>query len=314
MTDGQSLTESDTALGQGTPEQCPECTGRIISDGSNGEFRCGDCGLVVSEEAVDPGPEWRAFDAAEREEKSRVGSPTTLLKHDRGLSTTIGWRNQDAHGQSLNARKRSQVARLRTWNERYRARDSADRNLRVALGEIDRMASALGLADPVRETASVIYRQALDAGLLPGRSIEGMASAALYAASRIEGVARSVDEVAGVSRVEALEIERAYRYQVRELGLEIRPTNPLEYLGRFASRLDCTDETERRARDLIEDAIEAGAHSGKHPVGIAASALYAAGKLTGEDLVQREVSEATDVSTVTIRNRYRELLTVAGVD
>jgi len=96
--------------------------------------------------------------------------------------------------------------------------------------------------------------------------------------------------------------------------MEIPPTNPLEYLGRFVSRLGCNDETERRARDLVEDATEAGAHSGKHPVGIAASALYAAGKLTGEDLVQREVSEATDVSTVTIRNRYRELLTVADVD
>ncbi|PSQ58786.1 MAG: hypothetical protein BRD23_05920 [Halobacteriales archaeon SW_9_67_25] len=96
--------------------------------------------------------------------------------------------------------------------------------------------------------------------------------------------------------------------------MEIPPTNPLEYLGRFASRLGCNDETERRARDLVEDATEASTHSGKHPVGIAASALYAAGKLTGEDLVQREVSEATDVSTVTIRNRYRELLTVADVD
>lgn len=314
MTDGQSIAGPGDPGGRGVPEQCPECGGDIVSDDHNGEVRCADCGLVVSEEAVDPGPEWRAFDATERNEKSRVGSPTTPLKHDRGLSTTIGWRDEDAYGRSLGARKRAKVSRLRTWDERYRTRDSADRNLKLALGEIDRMASALGLAKPVRETASVIYRQALDAGLLPGRSIEGMASAALYAAARIEGVARSIDEVAGVSRVESLEIERAYRYQVRELDMEIPPTNPLEYLGRFASRLECNDETERRARQLVEEAIEAGAHSGKHPVGIAASALYAAGQLTGEELVQREVSEATDVSTVTIRNRYRELLTVADGD
>lgn len=291
-------------------DACPECDGSLISDEGSAETRCADCGLVVSEGKVDPGPEWRAFDATERQEKSRVGAPTTPLMHDRGLSTTIGWRDRDAYGQSLSARKRAQLSRLRTWDERYRTQDSTERNLKLALGEIDRMASALGLADPVRETASVIYRQALDAGLLPGRSIEGMASAALYAAARIEGVARSVDEVESVSRVERLEIERAYRYIVDELDLTISPTNPLEYIGRFASELDCTGETERRARDLIDSAVEEGLHSGKHPVGIAASALYAAGQLTGEEIVQRRVSEVTDVSTVTIRNRYRELLTV----
>ncbi len=322
MTDQRSVERTDRQRDAGTPEQadgpresgpleaCPECEGALINDEGTAETRCADCGLVVSEEQVDPGPEWRAFDATEREEKSRVGAPTTPLMHDKGLSTTIGWRDEDAYGRALSARKRSQLSRLRTWDERYRTQDSADRNLKLALGEIDRMASALGLADPVRETASVIYRQALEEGLLPGRSIEGMASAALYAAARIEGVARSIDEVAGVSRVEGLEIERAYRYIVGELDLEIQPTNPLEYIGRFASELGCRDETERRARELITAAVEEGLHSGKHPVGIAASALYAAGKLTGEDIVQRRVSEVTDVSTVTIRNRYRELLTV----
>ncbi len=316
MTDSRSVVEtrerSREAGETGVPEQCPECDGRVVSDEGNAESRCRECGLVVSEGQVDRGPEWRAFDAAERDEKSRVGSPTTPLMHDRGLSTAIGWRDEDAYGRSLDASQRSKMARLRTWDERYRTRDAADRNLKLALGEIDRMASALGLADPVRETASVVYRRALDAGLLPGRSIEGIASATLYAAARIEGVARSVDEVAAVSRVEGLEIERAYRYVVRELDLTIQPTNPLEYLGRFASQLDCRDDTERQARELVEAAIEAGAHSGKHPVGIAASALYAAGQLSGEDLVQREVSEVTDVSTVTIRNRYRELLEVGG--
>jgi transcription initiation factor TFIIB len=315
MTDGRSVVETkerpSEASERAVPERCPECDGRVVSDEGQAESRCRECGLVVSEGQVDRGPEWRAFDAAERDEKSRVGTPTTPLMHDRGLSTAIGWRDQDAYGQSLDPSQRSKMARLRTWDERYRTRDAGDRNLKFALGEIKRMASALGLADPVRETASIIYRRALDAGLLPGRSIEGIASATLYAAARIEGVARSVDEVAAVSRVEALEIERAYRYVVRELDLTIPPTNPLEYVGRFASKLECRDDTERRARELIEEGIEAGVHSGKHPVGIAASALYAAGQLTGEDIVQREISAVTDVSTVTIRNRYRELLGVA---
>ncbi|MEF8778517.1 MAG: TFIIB-type zinc ribbon-containing protein, partial [Natronomonas sp.] len=201
---------------------CPECGGTVTGSGHD-ERVCADCGLVVDSQRIDAGPEWRAFDAAERDEKSRVGAPTTNMLHDKGLSTTIGFDTTDAYGNTLGTRKRRQLHRLRTWNRRSRTEDAQDRNLRHALGEIDRMASALGLPRPVRETASAIYRRALDEDLLRGRSIEGMATAALYAASRLERVARSVDEVTTVSRVDGLEIKRAYRYLDRELGLETPP-------------------------------------------------------------------------------------------
>jgi transcription initiation factor TFIIB len=200
---------------------------------------------------------------------------------------------------------------LRTWNERFRSQGSKDRNLKHALGEIDRMASGLGIPRPTRETASVIYRRALDEGLLPGRSVEGVATVALYAASRLDGVARSIDEMAAVSRVDELEIKRTYRYVVRELSIQIPPTDPSEYVGRFASELGCADETERRARELIETTTERGVHSGKHPVGIAASALYAAGQLCDDRFTQAEVSAVSDISEVTIRNRYHEILEAA---
>jgi len=200
------------------------------------------------------------------------------------------------------------LQRLKTWNERFRTQNSKERNLKQALGEIDRMASALGVHKPTRESASVIYRRALDERLLPGRSIEGVAAASLYAATRLDGIARTIDEIATVSRVDGLEIKRTYRYIVRELHLQIPPTDPIEYVGRIASEVGCRDETERYARQLIETATEQGVHSGKHPVGIAASAVYAAGKLCGEEITQGDVSEVADISEVTIRNRYREVL------
>jgi transcription initiation factor TFIIB len=166
----------------------------------------------------------------------------------------------------------------------------------------------LGLPENVRETASVIYRRALDEDLLPGRSIEGVATASLYAAARQAGTPRSLDEVANVSRVEKSEIARTYRYVVRELSLEIEPADPKSYVPRFASDLDLSDESERRARSLLDSAQAAGIHSGKSPVGLAAAAVYAASLLTNEKVTQNEVSEVADISEVTIRNRYHELL------
>ncbi|KAA9398092.1 MULTISPECIES: transcription initiation factor IIB [unclassified Haloarcula] len=287
---------------------CPECNGSLLSDSERGETVCEDCGLVVEEDEIDPGPEWRAFDSKEKDEKSRVGAPTTNMMHDKGLSTNIGWQDKDAYGNSLSSRQREKMQRLRTWNERFRTRDSKERNLKQALGEIDRMASALGLPENVRETASVIYRRALDEDLLPGRSIEGVSTASLYAAARQAGTPRSLDEIAGVSRVEKDEIARTYRYVVRELSLEIQPADPESYVPRFASDLDLSEEVERRARQLLQNAKQEGVHSGKSPVGLAAAAVYAASLLTNEKVTQSQVSEVANISEVTIRNRYHELL------
>ena len=287
---------------------CPECGGKLIADDEHGETVCIECGLVVEEDSVDRGPEWRAFDAQEKDQKSRVGAPTTNMMHDKGLSTNIDWRDKDAYGNALGAKQRKKMQRLRKWNERFRTRDSKERNLKQALGEIDRMASALGLPENVRETASVIYRRALDENLLPGRSIEGVSTASVYAAARQAGVPRSLDEITEVSRVEKSEIARTYRYVVRELGLEVKPADPESYVPRFASSLELSEEAEMRARQLLQNAKEQGVHSGKSPVGLAAAAVYAAALLTNEKTTQAAVSEVADISEVTIRNRYHELL------
>jgi transcription initiation factor TFIIB len=292
---------------------CPECDARLQADSEHGETVCTECGLVVEEDEIDRGPEWRAFDSAEKDQKSRVGAPTTNMMHDKGLSTNIGWQDKDAYGNQLSNRQRRKMQRLRTWNERFRTRDSKERNLKQALGEIERMASALGLPENVRETASVIYRRALSENLLPGRSIEGVATAALYAAARQAGVPRSLDEVERVSRVDKMELTRTYRYIIRELNLEVKPADPESYVPRFISDLELSDEVERRARELIEAARNAGVLSGKSPVGLAAAAVYAAALLCNQKVTQNEVSEVADISEVTIRNRYKELLEAGEV-
>ncbi|WP_440989561.1 transcription initiation factor IIB [Haloarchaeobius baliensis] len=305
---GERSRAEESERTQDEREVCPECGADAITDDEHGETVCEDCGMVIEEDLVDHGPEWRAFDSREKNEKSRVGAPTTQMLHDKGLSSVIDWQNKDAYGSALSSRKRQKMQRLRTWDERFRAQSARDRNLKQALGEITRMASALDLPENVQETASVIYRRALEDDLLPGRSIEAMATASLYAAARQANVPRSLDEFAPVSRVDRREFARAYRYIVKELDLALEPADPLDYLPRFCSELAVPTELKHRAEELLEAGKRQSVHSGKSPVGLAAAAIYAASLLTDEKLTQREIGEAADVSEVTIRNRYKELL------
>lgn len=289
-------------------DTCPECDGRLQVDQAHGETICSDCGLVVQNDRIDRGPEWREFEDRDSGEKSRVGAPLTNRQHDQGLSTTIDWQDKDAYGKSLSSRQRQKMKRLRTWDERFRTRDSKERTLKHALGEIDRMASALSLPDTIRETASVLFRRSLDEDLLPGRSIESMATACLYTAARQADVPRSLDELAEVSRVDKHEFSRAYRYICRELGLELEPTQPDDYIQRFTSQLDFPHELETRARELLELGREHDVNVGKNPVGLAAASIYAAALYLDEEITQEELAAVTNISEVTIRKRYSDLL------
>src|SRR5438309_4898201 len=71
---------------------------------------------------IDEGPEWRAFDSEQRESRERAGPPSTIMAHDKGLSTSIGWRNKDAYGRQIPHKSRAQIYRLRKWQHRIRTR------------------------------------------------------------------------------------------------------------------------------------------------------------------------------------------------
>jgi transcription initiation factor TFIIB len=288
--------------------ECPECGSRNLEqDYERAELVCADCGLVVDADFVDEGPECRAFDHDQRMKRSRVGAPMTYTIHDKGLSTMIDWRNRDSYGKSISSKNRAQLYRLRKWQRRIRVSNATERNLAFALSELDRMASALGLPRTVRETAAVVYRKAVDKNLIRGRSIEGVAAAALYAACRQCSVPRTLDEIGEVSRVSRKEIGRTYRFISRELSLKLMPTSPIDYVPRFCSGLSLKGEVQSRGVEILRQASEKELTSGRGPTGVAAAAIYIASILCGERRTQREVADVAGVTEVTIRNRYKEL-------
>lgn len=289
-------------------ERCPECGSTSLTrDYERAEIVCNECGLVIDEKIIDTGPEWRAFDHEQRIKRSRVGAPMTYTIHDKGLSTVIDWRNKDSYGKDLSAGKRAQIYRLRKWQQRIRVSNATERNLAFALTELDRVASRLGLPRNVRETAAMVYRRAVEKGLIRGRSIEGVAAAALYAACRQCKVPRTLDEIADAAKLNRKEIGRTYRFVARELGINLKPTTPMDYVPRFGSELGLSGEVQSKAIEILKKAMDQELTSGRGPTGVAAAAIYIASVLLGERRTQREVAEVAGVTEVTIRNRYKEL-------
>jgi transcription initiation factor TFIIB len=277
---------------------CPECDGRIQRE--RYETVCADCGLIIAEDLIDRGPEWRRFED-ELKSRQRVGLPITPSRHDRGLSTEIGLDTIS------NGNVRRGLSRMRREHARSKFGSKAERNLADALGQIARINAALDLPYSTRERASRIYRDARRAGLLPGRSIDTLAAASVYAACRCSGQVRTLGEVAAAAQCSVGKVEIGYRLLNRELGLAARLVDLEAFVSRLVSAVEAPDSVRRRASELVALAEAGGLHNGRHPGGLAAACVFEAGHAFGQLYTQNELAKEADVSMATVRARRKEL-------
>ena len=281
---------------------CPECSGHLQRE--RDETVCSECGLVVGADRIDRGPEWRSSTDGEASGK-RTGAPLTRSRHDRGLSTEIGYGRGETT--RLTGRKRRSVARMRRQHNRARTGSKRERNKVYAFTEVRRVVGALSLPTHVRDQACALFESAQNEDLLQGRSLEGFAAATVYAVCRVQNISRTIDEVIGPARATAAELKAAYDALNRELGLPTGPIDPREYLARYATELDLPRAVESRARDLAGDAVEDGIAAGRNPGGFAAACLYLAAREHDRDLTQAEAAAVADVSSVTVRAGFYAL-------
>ena len=271
---------------------CPECGSRnIITNFIKGEISCDDCGLVITENIIDPGQEWRAYNHRDESKKARTGGPTMPMFHDEGLGsvTYTEWGNKYPR-----LRKRQYLT-------------NKEKTLASSLIEIERMCSALKLPKNIKEATSVLYRKAMKQGLTNGRSMEARTTAILRIICEQYGVPRSIEEITDISRVEQKEILRTYHYLKRELGIKLSVVSPTEFVPRLCSELNLTGKVREFAKRIIQEAEKKELTNGQGPIGIAGAAIYFAAKLNKERRTQKKVSAVTGITECTIRKHYREM-------
>ncbi len=313
MMSGKFLTENekDTKKVDVFPLKCPECgSTHILSDEERGEIKCGNCGLVISDSLIDSRPEWRAFSPEDHDKKSRIGPPSSLTAPDRYLSTKIGRDQKDIFGKGFSPEGRARIDRLRRTQVRAEMGEPGRRNLARAMAELKRISSQLDMPSGILESAKKIYKDAFSEGITKGRSINAVVAAALYAAARLQKSTRTLEEIAEMSkRISKKEVARVYRILLNKLPqLHIPLIEPDEYIPRLATDLELSGEVQVRSLEILEQAKELHITRGKLPIGIAAAAVYIAAIELDERRTQSEVCEAAQITEVTLRTRYKELV------
>ena len=285
---------------------CPECNGQqFITDPTAGETACGSCGLIITENMIDKTPEWRAYTAQERQAKTRIGPPPSLMYHDKRLSTTFN-PYFDVTGNRLPVHEQMKMIRLQKWNQRMHQHERV-RNFSIAMGEITRLIDALHLPNTIQENAALLYRKAYGLKLVRGRSIKAMAAAAIYGACRLTQTPTRLKNIVTVSPHSHKEISKCYRLIHRYLNLNVPIDDSVIYIAKIASHIGLDQPTQRQAISLLHHAKQKKGLVGKMPAGSAGAALYIAALMHGKKISQAKIAEAAEVTEVTIRNRFRSL-------
>jgi len=284
---------------------CNNCNkSRLVSDFANGEIACSSCGCVISGYSEDRGLEHGSL--SDGIDNRRTGAGLTLKMHDKGLNTIIAQQNKDSVGRSLSSNTAQVFSRLRKWDNRSQTKNSAERSLKSALQDMSKVQSKLVLSDSIIERASLFYRKASEQNLIRGRTVKGITGACLYAACRDLGHTRTLNEISQTLGIGRKELAKSYRSLFRELGMIVSIADPVKSIGKIASKIGINERTIRKAVYVLDMAQDAGIVAGKNPEIIAATAIYAACMLTGENRSQTEIAKVAGTSTVSIRNRISE--------
>jgi len=249
----------------------------ILTDPESGEIVCTNCGSIINDKVQEIQPIWNIFDAEDRNSKSRSGAPTSLAKHDRGLSTIIGKVNRDASGQQIDTAMKNRIGRWRTWDLRSQAHPT-ERNFHAAFSQLDILKSSLGLPDSVIEKVAYLYRKIQERGMVRGRTIKGVLAVASYIACREMEIPRTLKEIAVISNVREKEISRIYRKVMVELDLKMPQVDLMKIIVKIANKCGISEKSKRYAMKIMNEIIKKGITVGKHPMGIAGAVLYFSSK------------------------------------
>jgi transcription initiation factor TFIIB len=316
---------------------CPNCNvnyesgnknnnSTIITDPESGEHICSNCGLVLSsEKAQEIGHEWRSFNTEESNDRIRTGIPTSLARHDMGLSTIIGKTDRDYTGNRIATSIKPTIDRLRILDFRTQLYSATDRSLKKAFTELDTLKDKMSLPNSVVEKAAYIYRKAQERGLVRGRTISAMLAAAIYIACREIGVGKTLQDISEGTNVKSKILSQSYRILLTELDIKMPMLDPLKCIAKVANKMKLNERITRQAMDIMHEAIKKEATTGKDPMGLAATILYMSyfnNNIKGSDISrkrrdasnedtgnrsQTSFAQTAGVTDVTLRHTIKDL-------
>lgn len=278
-------------------QSCTDCgeTKNIVEDYKNGYHVCGACGCVIGNRIIDEGSEWRSFGDSNKADPSRTGSANNPFLEAEQLDTVIG------AGSGMNSYTLSKIQMKSSMR-------GPERALKHGLNLITAFCERANISKTVINRAHYIFKNIEEKKLLKGKNIEGVVAACIYIACRQEDCPRTFKEISVMTGVQKREIGRSFKLISPHLEKMVSLSTS-NIIARFCSDLNLGIKIQKIASKISDTAHEKGFLAGKSPDSIAAAVIYMVTNLFPEEKkVQKDIQFVTNVTEVTIKNTYKELL------
>ena len=158
----------------------------------------------------------------------------------------------------------------------------------------------------VLENASILYKHAINNEDINYKAPQEIAAACLYIACMQCKDPRMLNEIAMETGLRARPLSRTIHLIRETLNIELEISS-IDYIPRFAEKLNLSDETKNRAINILETAFGDKINSCGGAVKYAAASLYFASSLTGENISELDVVDAIGISEVRLLNACYDL-------
>ena len=283
--------------------KCPNCgsSDSITFDHERGFHVCTRCGFVIEDMIIDQGPEWRAYTTEDRMERERTGSPITAKVHDYGITTKIGYPR---------VKDKARIHRLIVMHNKLRV-PAKERKLVTYLSVLNSEASKLNLPDYVKETAALLTRRIIEEGKAKRIDMYTLIAGILYYSCQVNKIPKSLQEIKSLYNVSSSDLWKALE-RIQSVAKSVqgfKPTiKPTEYIPKIIEKLNLPPYVSTKASELVDLMHKNGLTSGKGYTALAAASVYLISTLMDVKRTQKEVAEALNITEVTIRNRYKEII------
>jgi transcription initiation factor TFIIB len=267
-----------------------------VFDEFRGEFICAETGEVLEERLVDTGKEWRSFSTASNRE--RAETPNTLKVHDMGFHTEID-------GTSWIGRRLSEL------NSMSRVISSDEKKLSRALKLSNEVINKLPTPSAARlkEEVGLILRKLVKSGTIGRKKMGAYVAAAVICAAENLNIPVNTRDIVDWCGTTLSDVWDALMRIRRDLGIvKSRSYDPRTLVLSYAHKAGLPNQVTTLAMKIVEAGKTSGTLLSKGPQGVAVASLYVASILLNIRKTQSMISKETEVSEVTVRNRYKDII------
>ena len=275
---------------------CSNCDGDDVTL-DEGNYICKQCGDILSR-YIDLGAEWRYYGSEDSKgnDPTRCGLPTSDLLPDSSLGSVIGWARNETHEIRI-------MRKYHMWN----SMTYKERTLYNVFDTLTINAVNNGLSKSIIDDAKVLYKKISEMKISRGENRNGLIASSIYMSCKRNKVPRSAKEIAKIFNLKTTTMTKGCKKFQDIMRIHIDSTTAEDFIGRFCSKMNMNMEMRNVCKAVVKKAEEIGVMTENTPPSIAAGAIYLCNVVYGWGVTKRDMSEACEVSQVTISKCYKKL-------